>query len=176
LLNSKSVSKSIGLVKAQFSKWKDHMIVLRNIRRRGLQGLVYVVLASATGCTTVGNLMNPFYEPPSEIALQGSATDHALLDTGKTDTARQALEAMATYQRANAPQPGNPVMQPAVVRLMWIPDHLNDKGDLVPSHYYYLKVLSDRWAVSDAFELEGQLGASTGTSNVPFIRADDVKR
>jgi hypothetical protein len=141
-----------------------------------LSSVALTCITTLTGCTTVGNLMNPFYEPPSEIALQGSATDHALLDTGKTDTARQALEAMATYQRANAPQPGAPVMQPAVVRLMWIPDHLNDKGDLVPAHYYYLKVLSDRWAVSDAFELEGQLGSGSGTSNVPFIRADDAKR
>ena len=75
--------------------------------------------------------------------------------------ARQALEVMGTYRRAMAPQPYYPVIQPAEVRLMWIPDHLNKFGDLVPAHYYYLNVLGDRPAVQDAFEVESQLGATS---------------
>jgi len=64
---------------------------------------------------------------------------------------------VANNRRAQAPQPGYPVVQPAEVRLMWIPDHLNKYGDLVPQHFYYLKVLDDRWAVQDAFDIERQL-------------------
>jgi len=126
-------------------------------------------------CTTVGNMMNPIYESPSKIALQGDASDAAINDTGlKEDTARKALEQMASYQRANAPSPDRPVMQPAVVRLMWVPDHVNSHGDLVPAHYYYLKVLKERWAVSDAFELEKQLSNGQGaTSSIPFVSSED---
>ena len=75
----------------------------------------------------------------------------------KASEARHALEVMGSYRRAQAPQPVYPVVQPAEVRLMWVPDHLNRFGDLVPAHYYYLRVLNDRWAVQDAFDLERQL-------------------
>ena len=111
--------------------------------------------------------------------MLGERSDAALNEDGeggKGSKARAALEAMATYQRANAPQPVNPVIQPAVVRLMWIPDHLNSHGDLVPAHYYYLKVKQDSWAVTDAFELESQLGASTGNaSSMGYVNPEDVR-
>lgn len=137
-----------------------------NILKRSL---VLAAAVSATGCASTGNLLNPFYETPPPEAYLGEKNDHALNEGGgKVDTARQALESMATYQRANAPQPTNPVIQPAVVRLMWVPDHLNKSGDLVPAHYYYLKVLKDRWAVTDAFELEGQLGPTKSSASLPY--------
>jgi hypothetical protein len=128
--------------------------------------------ALCTGCSNFGNALNPFYETPPPEAFLGDKNDHALSgDKSRAETARGALEQMASYQRANAPQPANPVMQPAVVRLMWVPDHLNRHGDLVPAHYYYLKVLSDRWAVQDAFELEAQLGGQRPTSSIPYVPA-----
>jgi hypothetical protein len=130
-----------------------------------------------TGCTTTSNVLNPFYETPSEVAYFGDKNDAALNDSsgGKAGRARAALEAMASYQRAQSPQPNNPVIQPAVVRLMWIPDHLNSHGDLVPAHYYYLKVLKDRWAVTDAFELEAQLGGGDAASGLGFVHPEDVR-
>jgi len=134
------------------------------------------VLASLSACSTAGNVLNPFYEPPEPVALLGERNDHALGGGGANENAaRSALDSMASYRRAQDPQPTNPVIQPAVVRLMWIPDHLNKSGDLVPAHYYYLKVLKDRWAVTDAFELEAQLNGPTGSSNLPFVFADDAK-
>lgn len=135
---------------------------------------VSLVLSAFTGCTTIQHILNPFYDPPTEQAMLGNRDDRALNDSeAKAGNARKALEAMGTYQRAQDPKPYNPVMQPAVVRLMWIPDHLNKNGDLVPAHYYYLKVLSERWGVTDAFELENQLGGNKGSaSNVPFAYAD----
>ncbi len=140
-----------------------------------------ILLTSLTlaGCSRIGNVFNPFYEPPSPRALLGERSDAALTEEGsggKGAKAREALEAMASYQRASAPQPVNPVIQPAVVRLMWIPDHLNSHGDLVPAHYYYLKVKRDSWAVTDAFELESQLGASTGNaSSIGFVNPEDIR-
>lgn len=122
------------------------------------------------GCGTVGSSLNPFEPDYPPEAFYGEANDHALNDSKvSVDGARQALEAMASYRRAQAPQPANPVMQPAVVRLMWVPDHLNSHGDLVPAHYYYLKVLNERWAVSDAFELEQQLGSTTDAGSIPYV-------
>ncbi len=131
-----------------------------------------VLLLALTGCNTISNFLNPFYEPPGPNAYLGERSDRALNDVSKKeDTARKALETMGSYQAAHAPQPQAPVVQPAVFRLMWIPDHLNKTGDLVPAHYYYLKVLGDRPAVTDAFELEAQLNATTrgGAGNYPYV-------
>lgn len=145
--------------------------------RSGMVILGAFLLAATTGCSTASNLMNPFYESPSDQAKMGERNDKALNgDQKKEDTARAALQSMATYQRTHLPQPVNPVIQPAVVRLMWVPDHLNRHGDLVPAHYYYLKVLDDRWAVTDAFELESQLNrgrSSDASSNIPFVHEGD---
>lgn len=129
------------------------------------------LLSTLSACSSVSSVMNPFYEEPTGNALLGEANDHALNGGGASQNGpRKALEQMASYQRASAPQPVNPVMQPSVARLMWIPDHLNKNGDLVPAHYYYLKVLDDRWAVTDAFELESQLTTATpGVSNLPYV-------
>ena len=138
-----------------------------------------VIAAASTGCGYAGQIFNPFYETPSEVAYFGEKNDAALSNEssgGRAGNARAALEAMGTYQRANAPQPVNPVMQPAVVRLMWVPDHLNSHGDLVPAHYYYLKVKKEQWAVQDAFELEAQLGSTTGNaSSVGYVNPEDLR-
>ena len=142
-----------------------------------IKSLILIGTVTGTiGCTAIGDKLNPFQEEPSPIAYLGSRDDSAL-NTSKEneDSAREALEAMASYRRAQRPQPVDPAIQPAVVRLMWIPDHLNKSGDLVPAHYYYLKVLNDRWAVQDAFELESQLGPDKDQSNMPFVYSDDRK-
>jgi len=137
--------------------------------QRARRVALLVIATSLSACAATGNVLNPFYEPPPPEALLGEKSDRALNENGgKVQNAREALEHMATYQRSHTPQPVNPVLQPAVVRLMWVPDHLNKSGDLVPAHYYYLKVLKDRWAVTDAFELESQLGPKNSASTVPY--------
>jgi hypothetical protein len=125
------------------------------------------------GCSTASRVLNPFYEEPAPEAYLGERNDHALDgDKTRADDARQALQQMATYERANPPSPYKPVIKPAVVRLMWIPDHVNRHGDLVPAHYYYVKVLKDNWNVTDAFELEAQLNqGSKRRGSVPFVPA-----
>lgn len=118
-----------------------------------------------TGCYTkaggFADQLNPYADEGS--ALGDRTTDAISGGAGgkKAVAARQALEVMSTYQRASAPQPYYPVIKPAEVRLMWIPDHLNRFGDLIPAHYYYLNVLSDRPAVQDAFEIESQLNSTS---------------
>lgn len=140
------------------------------MKNKVLKILILLSVASLISCSSTSNAINPFYEQPSKIALQGSANDHALSNaTSGGDSARQALEAMSTYRRAQHPKPTHPVLQPAVIRMTWIPDHLNSYGDLVPAHYYYLRVLRDRFAVQDAFELEGQLGSKKASGAVPFV-------
>lgn len=138
-------------------------------------GLVAAV-AALCSCNTVSNAMNPFYETPPPVALLGEMNDRALNGGSNNEGgARKALEAMASYRSALPPQPTDPVIQPAVVRLMWIPDHLNKSGDLVPAHYYYLKVLKDRWAVQDAFELEEQLSPNRSNgSGLPFVPSTEA--
>ncbi len=139
---------------------------------------VPLLALSCSGCGQISNYLNPFYTTPSEVAYFGEKNDRALSDSGggKGDKARGALEQMASYQRALPPSPNNPVMLPAVMRLMWIPDHLNSHGDLVPAHYYYLRVLRDRPAVTDAFELEAQLnGGAPASSGIGYVQPEDVQ-
>lgn len=142
------------------------------------KSILAITMLTLSGCSTLGNVLNPFYETPSEVAYFGEKNDSALNENGagQGQRARQALEAMGSYQRALAPQPNNPVMQPAVVRLMWVPDHLNSHGDLVPAHYYYLKVKKESWAVTDAFELEAQLnqGGARGSA-IGYVSPEDLK-
>ncbi|NLF25449.1 MAG: hypothetical protein GX589_07300 [Deltaproteobacteria bacterium] len=143
------------------------MMVLRD---RTLKLAAALVFTGLSACTTASQLANPFYEPPSQAAVLGQANDHALSGTAqKEDTARKALEYAATYERAHAPKPVNPVIEPAIVRLMWVPDHLNRAGDLVPAHYYYLKIKGDQWAVKDAFDREFLLSPEGAQSNIPFV-------
>ena len=137
--------------------------------------MMIMLIANGSACSSIGNALNPFYDEPPPEALLGEKNDHAISgDRKKSTEARTALESMATYQRTHLPQPVNPVIQPAVVRLMWVPDHLNKNGDLVPAHYYYLRVLKDRWAVTDLFELEGQLGDKNSGSNIPYIHKGEA--
>lgn len=117
-----------------------------------------------TGCAVAGPVadeLNP-YGQGNQVDSLGTRDNSAVLGASgggsqEGTRARHALEVLGTYRRAQAPQPVYPVIQPAEVRLMWIPDHQNIHGDLVPAHYYYLRVLNDRWAVQDAFEIESQL-------------------
>lgn len=135
-----------------------------------------LMLTLVTGCAhEVFDNLNPYSEDTP--VPMGERNSNALREEvgggsgGGAEKARHALEVMGSYRRAQAPQPTYPVVQPAEVRLMWVPDHLNRTGDLVPAHYYYLKVLNDRWAVQDAFDLERQLneGSSSNSSAIPWV-------
>ena len=135
---------------------------------------ILFILALASSCSVVGPLADeasPFTDGNATKVL-GKRDLSALQSSGASgpvSSSRHALEVMGSYRRAQAPEPAYPVVKPAEVRLMWIPDHLNKHGDLVTSHYYYLRVLNDRWAVQDAFELEGQLkGSSSNASSGSF--------
>ncbi|MCB0353698.1 MAG: hypothetical protein KDD64_09245 [Bdellovibrionales bacterium] len=131
-----------------------------------------LALLACGGCSSTANMLNPFYETPPPIAFAGQPNDHALNEggsEGKAALARNELDQIGRYPEAHAPQPVNPVVQPAVIRLMWVPDHLSANGDLVPAHYYYLKVLDDRWAVTDVFEQQELVGSKgTAGSALPF--------
>ncbi|MDR2338338.1 MAG: hypothetical protein LBE20_06840 [Deltaproteobacteria bacterium] len=119
-------------------------------------------------------VLNPFGDDSDSGQVYGERSNKAILDnsgakSSTAENARYALEVLGTYRAAQDPQPYYPVMQPAEVRLMWVPDHLNKAGDLVPAHYFYLKVLEDRWAVQDAFEMERQLGTGSDASATPWV-------
>lgn len=127
------------------------------------------LILTLSACSFAGpaaDELNPYGEGNSVEAL-GQRDLSALQGAGAggskaAESARHALEVMGSYRSAQAPEPAYPVVKPAEVRLMWVPDHLNKHGDLVTSHYYYLRVLNDRWAVQDAFELEQQLKSNPG--------------
>ena len=141
-----------------------------------MRNFLFALLIVLVGCAPAGRVadqLNPFSD--GNTSSLGDRNNQALIDeTGggtQADQARHAMKVMGSYRQTQAPQPAHPVIQPAEVRLMWVPDHLNKAGDLVPAHYYYLRVLNDRWAVQDAFELEQQLnqGSRGAGSAKPWI-------
>ena len=146
-----------------------------------------IAVSGPIGCSnqTVGSaldLMNPYGEdaPPNAGVRDNSAIlNDGGSQNGQTEEsrARQALEVLGSYRQTQEPQPYYPVMQQAEVRLMWVPDHLNKVGDLVPAHYYYLKVKDQQWAVQDAFDIEEQLKNSDrgalGSTHTPWTYVDE---
>lgn len=125
------------------------------------------LVGTLSGCyTSAGGFadqLNPYAEATTEL---GERNTNALGGGGSAKNAaeaRHALEVMGTYRRAQAPQPYYPVVKPAEIRLMWIPDHINRLGDLVPAHYYYLRVLREDFEVQDAFEVERQINSRVPT-------------
>lgn len=141
--------------------------------------IISSLLLAASGCSLAGPVadeFNPFGEGSSSAPELGVRNNSSLAGgaggtSKEAESARHALEVVGSYRRAQDPQPIYPVVRPAEVRLMWIPDHQNRHGDLVPAHYYYLRVMNDGWELQDAFEVENQLkenaggGASVSSSN-----------
>ncbi len=147
--------------------WKETKIISRT--------LLGVVLVAGAGCSSkIFDNLNPYdVTPESEL---GERTNKAILEGGEqasqSEQARHALEVMSSYQRALPPQPGAPVRTMPDIRLMWVPDHLTKTGDMVPAHYYYLKVTDGMWATQDAFDIMDQLDKSSASgagSAVPYI-------
>lgn len=143
---------------------------LKSLGQRLLLLSCAVVTVACSGNTP--DMLNPYSESPPETL--GERNNKAILGEGAgsanaADEARRALEVAASYQRTHAPQPYKPVVMPREVRLMWVPDHLNKAGDLVPAHYYYLRVLNDRWAVTDAFDIEQQLNQGSEGGATPWV-------
>jgi hypothetical protein len=147
-----------------------------------------IALFSFNGCmySKTWDALSPFQDPGPPSEHWGDSSNKTLLEEvgggtdaggGQAANARAALQVMGNYRAAQPAQPTYPVVQPAEVRLMWIPDHLNKNGDLVPAHYYYLKVLDDRWAVQDAFDFESQLNATTKGEGgaTPWVYGDTKK-
>ena len=150
--------------------------------------LILSALFALNGCmySKTWDSLSPFQDPGPPSEHWGDSTNKTLMEEvgngsdvggGQAATARAALQVMGSYRAAQPAQPTYPVVQPAEVRLMWVPDHLNKNGDLVPAHYYYLKVLDDRWAVQDAFDFESQLNATTKGEGgaTPWVYGDTKK-
>jgi hypothetical protein len=135
--------------------------------------LLSSLLAGATGCALAGPMadeLNP-YGQGAGVTEQGVRDSSSILGAsgggaGEAERARHQLEALGAYRRALPPQPAYPVVKPAEVRLMWVPDHLNRVGDLVPAHYYYLRVTNDQFEVQDAFDYDMQLNNQPGLTYI----------
>ena len=153
-------------------------------------GLALAAMLFASGCAGVSDSLNPFTDSvDAELGQRNTSALGGGAQGKNAEQARHALEVMGTYQRASAPQPYYPVVRPADVRLMWIPDHVNRLGDLVPAHYYYLRVMRDDWEVKDAFEVErllnsrgptgyagsaGGIGAPAAAATAPAVGANPL--
>ena len=139
-------------------------VFLKIIKTLVVLSVVFLMACAQTN--KVADNLNPFADGNQVPSEYGGARDTGSISGGaggakSAEAARNALEVMGTYRKALPPEPTYPVIRPAEVRLMWVPDRLNALGDLIPAHYYYLRVLPDRPAVTDAFEIERQLDLTT---------------
>ena len=147
------------------------------------RGAVISGMILLSGCSSESwDFLSPFSHSEVEVANKGERTNKAILEESggsgvSAEDARKALEVMGKYQETHDAKPYAPVLKPAEVRLMWVPDHLNRNGDLVPAHYYFLKVLPDIWMTQDAFEIEEQItsGRSGAGSAVPWVYGKPIK-
>lgn len=162
---------NVGKTGAPFSRhWISRMIM-----NNKMKVVVLALLLIFTGCSgSLDEALNPNADAENSVPKGGERSNRPILEGSATaggsvsDKARHALEVLASYRRAQDPEPGQPVRYPAVVRKVWIPDHQNGSGDLVPSHYYFLEVLPERWAVQDAYELEEQLRSGSNSGSIPW--------
>jgi hypothetical protein len=135
--------------------------------------LLSSILIAGAGCAIAGPMadeLNPYGSGGGGVE-QGVRDSSTIVGAsgggaGEAERARHQLEALGAYRRALSPQPAYPVVRPAEVRLMWIPDHLNKVGDLVPAHYYYLRVTNDQFEVQDAFDYDNQLNNQPGLTYI----------
>ncbi len=125
------------------------------------------------GCSSVSNAINPYYKTPPKEAYAGKRSDHSLTGGGREEKALSAISSeIASRAGATSSSPYKPVVTPAVIRLMWVPDRLNRNGDLIPAHYYYIRILNDRFVLEDAFEINAMLNSTTKSADsggYPFI-------
>lgn len=121
-----------------------------------------VILLTVHGCASVFRFSNSIpYWASKNISkifiIIAPVYSTIVLDNAKHSSARRVYDIFKAKLRQESPSPSTPVVYPAELRLMWVPDHLDELMDYVPDHYYYLKVTNDVWLTNDPYYLEKQL-------------------
>lgn len=103
---------------------------------------VLIIILLIAGCASVNGDVKIGKEKIEEIY------NHAFKEGSDTvmEKLKNDLIMRDTY---GFTKPYVPVILPPEVRRVWIPDHINEEGDLVSGHWVYMKLRESNWFIEN---------------------------
>lgn len=102
--------------------------------------VIILIILSSSGCAASKNIIKDNQNKVVETYLEG-------VSNGRTDAADYIKQNLKINQAYEYVKPYVPVVEPADVRLVWIPAHKSkaDSNTLVSGHWVYIMVEQSRW-------------------------------
>lgn len=104
--------------------------------------VIILIILSNSGCATSKAIIKDNQNKVLDSYLEA-------LSCGRTDAANYIKENLKISQAFGYVKPYIPVVEPAEVRLVWIPAHKSkkDSNTLVSGHWVYIMVRQSRWFI-----------------------------
>lgn len=104
--------------------------------------LIVLVILISSGCAASKTLVKDSPNKVMDVYLEA-------VSSGRADSANYIKENLKINQAFGYVKPYVPVVQPADVRLVWVPTHKSKSSSevLVSGHWVYLMVKEPRWFI-----------------------------
>lgn len=104
--------------------------------------LIVLVILISSGCAASKTLVKDVPNKVMDVYLEA-------VSSGRADSANYIKENLKINQAFGYVKPYVPVVQPADVRLVWVPTHKSKSSSevLVSGHWVYLMVKEPRWFI-----------------------------
>lgn len=104
--------------------------------------LIVLVILISSGCAASKTLVKDSPSKVMDVYLEA-------VSSGRADSANYIKENLKINQAFGYVKPYVPVVQPADVRLVWVPTHKSKSSSevLVSGHWVYLMVKEPRWFI-----------------------------
>lgn len=104
--------------------------------------LIVLVILISSGCAASKTLVKDSPSKVMDVYLEA-------VSSGRADSANYIKENLKINQAFGYVKPYVPVVQPADVRLVWVPTHKSKSSSevLVSGHWIYLMVKEPRWFI-----------------------------
>lgn len=104
--------------------------------------LIILLILTNSGCVTSGALVKDGQNKVVDTYLQGIAS-------AKSDAANYIKENLKVNKAFGYVKPYLPVVEPADVRLVWLPAHKSEYSPevLISGHWIYIMVRESRWFI-----------------------------
>lgn len=104
--------------------------------------LIVLVILISSGCAASKTLVKDSPSKVMDVYLEA-------VSSGRVDSANYIKENLKINQAFGYVKPYVPVVQPADVRLVWVPTHKSKSSSevLVSGHWVYLMVKEPRWFI-----------------------------
>lgn len=104
--------------------------------------LIVLVILISSGCAASKTLVKDSPSKVMDVYLEAASS-------GRADSANYIKENLKINQAFGYVKPYVPVVQPADIRLVWVPTHKSKSSSevLVSGHWVYLMVKEPRWFI-----------------------------